>query len=151
MRHIDDASHSGGTYAGMGSWANEANPLLAEIWRALGPATVADTERAHEDLPATGIDFGIEAGIDSGAAPHLPAAATPLSLHSPPPPPANGSLGACYCYCARGQGIGRCFDKVTEAQCHSGRMIFSKGIDRYVRYVSTMTMVVGNTNPLTFA
>jgi len=135
----------------MGSWANEANPLLAEIWRALGPATVADTERAHEDLPATGIDFGIEAGIDSGAAPHLPAAATPLSLHSPPPPPANGSLGACYCYCARGQGIGRCFDKVTEAQCHSGRIMFSKGIDRYVRYVSTMTMVVGNTNPLTFA
>ena len=115
----------------MGTWANSASLLLAEIWRALGPATEPAPHPSPSPVPAAGAVAAVgEAVVEAAAAVDVEAAveaAAEAAVRPDPRPHTRGaarhthvSLGACYCYCPREQGIGRCFDVgVTEVQCHS--------------------------------
>lgn len=94
---------------GYPTWSNEANPVLAALWRALGPAL----------QPAS--DATSQARANPDATRQLRRASKPAKTSEAalaPPRAAVTSEGACYCYCPFGQGIGRCFDGLSnESAC----------------------------------
>ena len=104
------------------SWSNRANPILAALWRALGPAVATAVAGALPYPEVGSIERGGDRpdGTAAGfqppalAIPWPPARKTakpPAAETAPPAPPAPP--GACYCYCPKGQGIGQCTDTVT--------------------------------------